>query len=533
MIKFLSLLVKQIQGDIRVKLKEYLLACSSGIILSLSFPKINLEFFAFLGFLPLLFALKGKSLSESFRLSYFCGFIFNLIIFYWVMIVMQQYGKLPWPLALIILLLLATYLGLYFTLTFSTACFLERKGLKLTITLPFLWVSFEYLKSSLFTGFPWENLGYSQFLLTYMIQVADITGVYGVSFLIVIFNTFLFSLITSWKTLKKIPKFETLLILFLFFIVFCYSYLRIENIKKVMGDRETITVKLIQPNIDQAVKWNPEYQEETLRILESLTLTPRDDHSELIIWPEAAVPFYYQLNGDKAVRVQEILGKSHASCLLFGSPAISIEGSEIKYYNSAFLISSEGKILGRYDKIHLVPFGEYVPLKKILFFVQKMVKDIGDFSSGKESGVLSCEDKKLGVLICYEIIFPELARRCIQKGASLLITITNDAWFGRTSAPYQHNSMAVFRAIENRVFVLRCANTGISSIIDPSGKIISSTKIFTPAKITGKIKLLKFPTIYKKYGDIFAILCIIISGLFFGKRNFEKVFLKCKRRFHA
>jgi len=281
-----------------------------------------------------------------------------------------------------------------------------------------------------------------------------------------------------------------------------------------MKNEQIMKVKLIQPNIEQAVKWDPAYQEETMKVLKSLSLAGADDNPELIIWPEAAIPFYFQVQDSHARRVVNILKQADGRYLLFGSPAFSVEGSEIKYYNSAFLISSEGKILGRYDKIHLVPFGEYVPLQKFLFFVHKMVEDIGEFSPGEQPGVLTFQGKSLGVLICYEIIFPELARKCIQRGSSCLVTITNDAWFGRTSASYQHNSMATLRAVENRVFVLRAANSGITSVIDPTGKIISATELFTPAVVTGKIKLIKTSTFYSRYGDVFALMCIVLSVLF-------------------
>jgi len=384
----------------------------------------------------------------------------------------------------------------------------------MTVTLPFIWVSFEYGKSRLLTGFPWENLGYSQFLSLPIVQIADITGVYGISFLIVLFNTFLFSLFTSWRERKKIPYIETVPIFILFPIVLFYGYARIENVRESMKNEQIMKVKLIQPNIEQAVKWDPAYQEETMKVLKSLSLAGADDNPELIIWPEAAIPFYFQVQDSHARRVVNILKQADGRYLLFGSPAFSVEGSEIKYYNSAFLISSEGKILGRYDKIHLVPFGEYVPLQKFLFFVHKMVEDIGEFSPGEQPGVLTFQGKSLGVLICYEIIFPELARKCIQRGSSCLVTITNDAWFGRTSASYQHNSMATLRAVENRVFVLRAANSGITSVIDPTGKIISATELFTPAVVTGKIKLIKTSTFYSRYGDVFALMCIVLSVLF-------------------
>ena len=497
-----------------MKVKDLIFAVSSGLILFLSFPKIDLEPLAFGAFLPLLFALKGKRKSQAFLLSLLAGIIFNLMLFHWVVVVMRDYGGLPFPLALVILFLMACYLGLYFGLSFTVAGFIERRGgFRMTITLPFIWVFFEYGKSHLLTGFPWENLGYSQYLFLPFVQGADVAGVYGISFLIVLCNTFLFSLLTFFNKKKEFPWFEMCFTLFLVVTVLWYGYGRIEYVQERVREGEAVHVKLIQPNIAQGVKWNPAYQEETMKILESLSLARRDGPPDLIIWPEAATPFYFQLKSAYTMWVEHIIHQTRA-CLLFGSPAFTVERSLVRYHNSAFLVSSEGKVLGRYDKIHLVPFGEYVPLQELLFFVHKMVEDIGDFSPGEQPGVLSFQGKNLGVLICYEIIFPELVRRCVEQGASFLVTITNDAWFGRTGAPYQHNSMAAFRAIENRVFVARAANTGITSLIDPAGKILCATEIFTPDVIMGKITLIKIPTLYNRYGDIFVLVCAVFFAVF-------------------
>jgi apolipoprotein N-acyltransferase len=497
-----------------MRVKDYILAASSGLILVLAFPKLNFEPLAFCAFVPLLFALEGKGLAQTFFLSLLAGVVFNLMLLNWVVVVMRNYGSIPFPLSLLILLLFAGYLGVYVGLSFTVARFIEEKnGPRMALTLPCIWVLFEYAKSHLLTGFPWENLGYSQFLSLPLVQVADVTGVYGISFLIVLFNTFLFSLLTSWRARKAIPWFETFLILSLFSMTIFYGYKRMASIQDKVQEGYGVNVKLIQPNIEQAVKWDPAYQEETLKILGSLSLASSSDTPDLLIWPEAAVPFYFQLKSDYTRWIVKIIRQIN-SYLLLGSPAFTVEGSQIKYHNSAFLFSPGGEVLGRYDKIHLVPFGEYVPLKRLLFFVNKMVADIGDFSPGEQIQVLSFQEKSLGVLICYEIIFPELARECIQKGATFLVTITNDAWFGKTSAPYQHNSMAAFRAIENRVFVARAANTGITSIIDPTGRIVSATELFTPDVVTGKIKIIRIPTLYNRYGDIFVLICTIFSAMF-------------------
>ena len=183
------------------------------------------------------------------------------------------------------------------------------------------------------------------------------------------------------------------------------------------------------------------------------------------------------------------------------------------HYNSAYLVSPSGELVGKYDKIHLVPFGEYVPMQHLLFFIGSLGEGIGDFKPGKEIFNFSLPQGEFGVLICFEIIFPDLCRRFVKEGANFLVTITNDAWFGRTSAPYQHFSMATFRAVENRVFVARAANTGITGFIDPTGKILKEGRIFTQEAMTGTIRLSDLRTFYTLYGNIFAWVCSALSIL--------------------
>ena len=200
--------------------------------------------------------------------------------------------------------------------------------------------------------------------------------------------------------------------------------------------------------------------------------------------------------------------------ILFGAPAFDRDGSRINYFNSAFLISPEKKILGRYDKIHLVPFGEYAPLAGVLGFTRDIIGAIGDFTSGEGVHNLTLPWGKFGVLICYEAIFPDLTRRFVERGAQFLVNITNDAWFGRTAAPYQHLSMATVRAVENRVPIARAANTGISALIDSRGRVVRSTDLFTREVLSGKIKLDKSRSFYTEFGDLFAYLCVGFSVLF-------------------
>jgi apolipoprotein N-acyltransferase len=232
----------------------------------------------------------------------------------------------------------------------------------------------------------------------------------------------------------------------------------------------------------------------------------------LIVWPETATPFFFQeeFNLSSVVRT---IPRLSSDWLLFGSPSYLAEGSRTFYMNSAFLLSPDGKISGKYDKMHLVPYGEYVPLRNFFPFINKLVAGIGDFRKGEGINPLNIGNHSLGILICYEGIFPELSREYKARGANLLVNITNDAWFGRTSAPYQHLSMTVFRAVENRIYFLRSANTGISAIISPTGQIIKKTGLFERSVLRGSVKFLDRKTIYALYGDIFVYICLVLLGV--------------------
>jgi apolipoprotein N-acyltransferase len=269
----------------------------------------------------------------------------------------------------------------------------------------------------------------------------------------------------------------------------------------------------VQGNIDQALKWDPAMQAATIERYRRLSLEATKDGPALIVWPETAVPFFLRYEPELRGRVLDIAAET-GSYLLVGSPdaepAAAVDGGT-RYRNSAFLISPQRELLSRYDKIHMVPFGEYVPLKSILFFVNKLAYGIGNFEGGQDYTVLDIPGGRFSATICYEVIFPDQVRRYVKDGAEFLVNITNDAWFGRSAAPIQHLAMAVLRAVENRRYLVRAANTGISAIVDPSGRIVRASDIFVPAVMTDRIRAERTHTFYTRYGDLFAWICIIFA----------------------
>jgi apolipoprotein N-acyltransferase len=363
-----------------------------------------------------------------------------------------------------------------------------------------------------------------------LIQIADHTGVYGVSFLIVLVNLAIAELILWLMPFfrgfhpVKLPweLLTTTAVLMVLSWLYSSSVLMEGNPAQ---SKFSVTVGVVQPNIDQTVKWDAEYRDETMQRFERLT-AKLGIGTDLVVWPEAATPFVLEREQDYQLKLIEWAARAQAP-ILTGSPALRFYPDRRPYLlNSAYLLGTDGTLLGRYDKHHLVPFGEYIPLKSsLLFFLDKLVEGIGDFEAGPGPTILSFTPKslrggspagsrpvKFGVAICYEVIFPDLVRRFADNGAEFLVTITNDGWFGPSSAPAQHFSMVVFRSVENHLAFARSANTGISGFIDPYGRILDATPLFTEHALKAAIPIRNSRTFYSYYGDVFAYGCAIICA---------------------
>jgi apolipoprotein N-acyltransferase len=494
--------------EIYHKQRAPVLAILAGILLALSFPSPGISILAWGALVPLLVAAGGRTPKQTFKLGFLAGFVAYIGIFYWLNIVMTTYGKLPLVVSFSLTLVMSAYLALYIATATVLACLGERRGIPLALGLPVCWVALEFLRSWLLTGFPWATLGYTQYRTLPLIQIADLTGVYGVSFLLVLANVVLFRILGAilGRNGSRYPLALTGLLALLLAACAGYGFVGLNAAES--GTR--VKVALAQGNIPQDIKWNPAFQEETVSIYERLSRKGAGGNYDLIVWPESSLPFFFEREPAYSARVSN-LAKELGTSLIVSSPAMEKGVMKDRYYNSAFLIDRDGTTLGRADKVHLVPFGEYVPLAKLLPFVNKMVEGIGDFSSGETITPLPARFGKLGMLVCFEGIFPEISREYVRKGATVLVNITNDAWFGRSSAPYQHLSMTVFRAVENRVPLVRAANTGITAIIDSRGHIVRMTGLFHEALLTGEIRTGTTTTFYTRYGDVFAWGCVLTA----------------------
>jgi apolipoprotein N-acyltransferase len=493
-------------------------ACLSGFLAALAFPGVNFYPLAFIGLVPLLVLIEKLDKKERFLAGLLAGFVHYILLIHWFLGTMHTYGHLNIYISICALILLCLYFALYFAFFFLIIGFFKQNSLSMPFIAASLWVALEFLRSYIFTGLPWCIAGYSQYLNNYFIQIADITGIYGISFCIIFINALITLIVINIKpgmksAIKKVIL-PGLLILITFISVYSYGISRYNKIDTYIEKADYTKIAVVQGNIKQDVKWDKSYVQETLNKYFALSEKASKGNPDLIVWPETALPFYYGFSKNLSDQVDICVRKAKTNFLI-GSPAFERIKEKTKYYNRVYLLNKFSIETGKYDKVHLVPFGEYVPLGKYLSFLGKLTAQSGDFTQGeKNTAPLNFGAADAGILICFEIVFPNLSRNYVQKGADILLTITNDAWFGMSSAAEQHFSMAVFRAVENRRSLARAANTGISGFIGPKGKVYEKSDIFVEASLVYDLPILKIKSFYTIYGDVFAILCsiaIIIS----------------------
>ncbi|MCI0412294.1 apolipoprotein N-acyltransferase [bacterium] len=473
-------------------------ALLSGVLQIIIFPSLQISWLGFFCFIPLLFLVSFLPSRALFFYFFLSGFIFQLGNLYWILYVLQQYTKLGSILSTGILVLLCLLLSLFWG-AFGIALGVLRSRLGMGIAMlaaPFVWITLEWLRN-LSIHFPWCLLGYSQYTQLGIAQLASLTGIYGLSGLLMAFNA-------ACTTAFILRKYIYLFLMFTVLLFVAYFGNRVIS-RPVAGD--PITVGGIQGNIPQGAKLRYEFAEEInrkhLRMTKELIRARKPD---LIVWSEYSTLFPFR-KGDLWTEQILNLARQSGTPVLIGSDFFDHE----RVYNSAFLVNGKGEIDGRYDKMYLVSFGEYVPLRSVLFFAGKVVPEISDFSPGRNYRTFELQGKKLAVQICFDIIFPQLTRQFCLRDASLLVNITNDAWFGDTSAPRQHFAIAVMRAIENRRYMIRVANTGISGIIDPYGRILEATDVFVPATISGQVKWIGEETFYTRHGDLLVYFAFLVS----------------------
>jgi apolipoprotein N-acyltransferase len=483
------------------------LAAGSGALLALAFPAPALDVCAWVALVPLLHATAGGGVRRALGLGWLTGFVFALGTLYWTVNPIDHYTDAPFALAVGVLVLLAAAVGCYLAAFSGGVCLARRASVPLVLSAPLLWVSVEWLRSVGPLAFPWVALGYSQYQRLDLIQVAEVTGMYGLSALIVAGNAAIHGVLTRGSASLATRAIPLLLVAAL---VAGLTVVGAERRAAVLATPPTgeATVGVVQANVDQGGKWDPAFRMAAIERHAALTAEAKAKGAELVIWPETAVPFYFQTDGEERRYLVDRAAAMDVD-LVFGAPGFADGDGRLRLFNRAYLLRRDGTVGGVYDKLRLVPFGEYVPFQTVFFFVDKIVEGVGDFRPGTAATVFTVPSGRFGVLICYEGIFPDLSRQLAARGANFLVNITNDAWFGDTAAPHQHLSMVTFRAIENRVPIVRVANTGISAIIDVDGHIRWQTPLFAAATRTDTVAWAPRETFYTRHGD----LLVWVSGL--------------------
>ena len=484
---------------------------ASGALLALAFPAIDLDFVAWIALAPLLWSIVAVSPGRAFWLGWLAGSSFSLATLYWVVHPISTYTPIPLVGAVLIVVLMCAVLATATGFFAAAVAFTARRGFSPLWFAPCWWVTLEWLRSWLALGFPWDLLGYTQYRNLATVQIAEVTGVYGLSALLVLANALVAAAFRPGEHLGRRLRHAGAFVGLLLVVHVLGSWRHSQLAQR--EPTEHLRAAVVQGSIPQELKWDPAYQETTLATYEDLTRRIAGNGVELVVWPETATPFFFQMGGPFSNRVTD-LTRATGAWLLFGSPGYERDGDAgLVSTNRAYLLSPTGAVAGSYDKVILVPFGEYVPFQRILFFVGKIAHSAASLRPGSGVSALPFGSQRAGVLICYETIFPLLARRSVAGGATVLVNVTNDAWFGRTSAPYQHLAMAVLRAVENRVPLIRAANTGISAFVLPDGRIEDPTPLFEPTFRLADLAWTTSPTIYTRYGDVFAGACAVASFL--------------------
>jgi apolipoprotein N-acyltransferase len=438
------------------------------------------------------------------RRAFFFGVIAGLLGFsgtlYWVAGTMQRYGGLAVWVAVPVMILLAAYLAIYvglFALLVRVAT--ARWGVAGVWLAPLFWVATEWARSWVGGGFPWVLLGTSQAAVLPIVQVASVVGVYGLSALIVLVSS-----AAAVVTLTRAPLHRRWAagVAALLVLVAAGGVIRVTG-GGLLRSGTGLRVGLVQGSIDQAQKWDPRFRDAILARYINLSRQVIADGAGLVIWPEAATPFYFDAESSLAEPVRRLAAQTRTPFVIGSDEMTPGTGGEPgAIYNAAVMVGADGRSLASYRKMTLVPFGEYVPLRRLLFFVSPLVEAVGDFSAGTDAVVFDADGRRISVAICYESVFPGIARQFVEGGSQLLATITNDAWFGRSSAGYQHFEQGIVRAVEQGRYVVRAANTGISGAVDPYGRVLATSALFEPAALVVDVRLLDHRTIYSRTGDL-------------------------------
>ena len=487
------------------KFKYLIFSILSGILLALSFQNFNIHIFAWIALVPLIFCIYKNNLKSVIIYSLIAGFTFNIIYLYWMFPFLLHYaGKMidTCFVSLLTWLYFSSYVVVWAVIFYLSKSKINNKIL-FAILIAGIWTILDFAKAYILTGLSWNLLAYTQTSFLYLIQICDIFGVYIISFVIVFVNMLIYFYIENKKIIYLIIALFTILFL-------CgYGYLRINNLNIENGKK--LSVGVVQPNIEQEKKWDDEYRGEIISSIEKLVSENFGNKKvDLLVYPETMLPGFFERDPLIKIFVKEI--SNFAKINLIGG--MSVEYIKEKY-NSIFIVSQEGELLNKYKKSHLIIFGEYVPFEGLLSnMFSKFITD-NNLKMEIKPKIFKLDEYTLGINICSENYYPSLSREFVLLGAEILTTHVNDAWFDGTAALNQHFVLNIFRTIENRKYLIISANTGISGVIDPIGKVIRKTRNQEETCFEETVYTNNYITIYDKIGNLFVYLCMIYTIIVF------------------
>ena len=504
-------------------MRKELLAALSGGLLALSFPKFGHGVVAWVALAPLLVALaESRGGLDAFRLGYITGALSSVGLVYWTALVVVQYGGLSLPVGIGVMGLLCLALALFPSLFgWLVGTWRRALGPAALLLAPVAWVATEILRAHTLFNFSWCLLGYSQHANIPVIQIARYGAVYMVSFVVALVSAVLAYVVV--ETRPRPRRTAALVTAGVMAAVLAHGWWASS---RPVAESGRVRVALVQASVLQEEKWDPQSAWTNLDRHLDLTRLAAAEGARLVVWPESAVPFLFDNSPELSTELRGLV-RQRGIYLVFGND--DREGRDERterFWVGAKMLTPEGDLGLRYHKIRLVPFGEYVPVQSVLTLGgrinAKVQKQIADFTPGEEAVTAMVDGHRVGAFICYEAIFPDLVRQFAAGGAELLVNITNDAWYGRTSAPHQHMAMAAFRAVENGKYLVRAANTGITAVVDPYGRVLQRTALFERTMLVRDVAFVSGSTFYARHGDVFAWSCLALAAALLALARFAR-----------
>ncbi len=484
------------------------LAVASGVLFALAFPDYSIAWLAFFALIPLLVALQRvRGVGEAFLLGWLSQTVAWLIMVPWVVRVMSHYGGLPYLTGVLIFVAMAAFLGLYGGVFAAVVRLIGPGGRFGTwLLVPLVWAAVEFARTYVLTGFPWNLIAAAIVDYAPLIQISRAAGPYFLGCLILLPAVLISWLLTN-RAQPIVQVMATAAVLTVVFVWWATGYVAERWRTTLDAGDETYTAALLQPNISQEMRWNESNVVTIFQRMMEMTNEAADRGAGVVIWPESTVPLSYATTNFYRDAIESFSRARNVDVIL-GSVAEDPAQPD-RMWNSAFLVSG-GRTIGHYDKIRLVPFGEYVPLRKMLFFARKLVHAVGEFEFGVNDFPLRGKTS-YGAAICYEVVFPQITRSQVRHGAAVLVTITNDAWYDGTSAPRQHLNQARLRAVEDDRDLLRAATTGISAFVDRTGRVVQELPMGREGTIYARFSTRHIVTPYVRFGDWFAWLAAAVA----------------------